>query len=427
MSRGATPRLATSRRSVAMLSWEGYDGTMQPRTGQKFHFERDLDAWSLDAAGNLYRIAADQPRPFYHAPADRYGLISERGQEGGNARKNLCLRSQALANWTASNLAVTDNSVTRGLLQLALLNDTSGSLEGRVERTDVNLLGSVAIYASLFVVAGTATQSQIILKQSGGTTVLDVTISWSGGVPSPSATTGTVLLTVNHGNGLYRLYLKCAGTPASGNATIQIIPAKTAASTGTLYAGGVQVELVGVSSYIITGAATVLASPDNGYWDFLPTPRAMTVYTEFLSFGACETAAGAIIVTGGVRSGDSPNNNGFDCFTIYWPGSTGLRGSMNHASLNEQTAQVSGAIVYGTRVEARLVLDGAGGLTFGTSLNGATEGTATASGVVLPSAWSHPRLNAGQHSAQMSGGGFLLTVVRVFPGVLSMADCRKLR
>lgn len=424
MSRGAVSRLPTSPRSVAMFSWDGSSGTPQPLTGQAFHHTRVGDAYSLDSQGNLYRVTEDQPRFEYDAATGLYGLLVE-----PIAVTNRVIRSQELSFWTASNLAtVTDAAKVRGMLKLSLLSDVSGAAEGYVERTDVSMTNGQVTGLGLFVIGGTSASSQIIARDSAATIKLDSTITWTAGVPSVAVATGTFRAAISLGNGLYRIMYRLATPGATGNGSVRIIPSKTAGTQGLIYAGGVQVEPGDGSGYHVTDATTETRQLSEQYWDSDGLPRSMTVYAKYVDWGMFVGLGGnARVLTVGYNGTDTPANTAGLKQIAFMVGAGGeAYGLLNWGTGNSNNLIPSGSVsTYRSLVEMRMAIDAvAGTVVFGKSIGGDTETTASASSITLPTAWTDPVVRLG-HS--LSGNGFLAATVRVFPEVVSMANCRILK
>lgn len=418
MSRGATPRLPTSPRSVAMFSWSGDDGSLVARTGHLFTFARSTQAWVLDKQGNIARVNEDQPLLRYHPATGSYGLVCL----PQNA-VNECYYGVTQGSWTLTNLTVAAAARMRGLLPLALLTDTDGVNRGTADAA-VNLYAGQANMVSLFVMAGTATSSAVQLLDNNGTVLLDILISWVAGVPTVSALTGVVVFAESCSAGMYRLGFRSANAVTTAAGKFRIAPARDASATGTMYAGGCQVEAVAVTEPIFTtGAANDVRAFGLGYWEFDAAPRSMTIFAELVDFGIFGTAGSEILTIGG--DGTSAPRGGTMKTAGFYTATNGVVGYMHHGGVFSSGATALALPTYGQRVELRFVMDeGTAGFTTGISINGAAEVVTQnlTTPWTLPSAWSNPRIYPGYNA-----NGFLLTELKVFAGSMDLLNCRMRR
>ena len=396
-----------------MFYWTAWDGTLTPRTLQTPTFRRDSIATFIDSEGRLARVAADQPRWYRHAETDLFGLLLE-----GLTSTNLCLRSEDFANWTAVNSpSQTANALRIGLLNLALLIDDSAVNQEYYQRTDVNMTGAACV-VSVFVAQGTspaASGTQILLIDSGAVTRLDVTVTWTAGVPTVTPATGTFLGKVACADGVYRLLLKTSANPAAGNATLRIIMAKTASQTGNIYAGGFQVEnnLNVPSQYIATTTATVNRPGEVLYWPLLAYLRDLTLYTRFTDLGSGLQGGAAVTVGDQATPPWMLVNSG-----------VGSTSAMVNAGGGTNTATVVAGSAFGLVGEMRNSVTKAGLITAGFAASGGSEATATLQGTALPDStpWGVQRL---QPAFGTGGGPILLNQIAVYPTVLTMDQLRK--
>ena len=134
------------------------------------------------------------------------------------------------------------------------------------------LAASTAYAGSLYIKAGTSTQSRVLLRDTtAGTNFADATINWSGGVPSiAGGATGTwTVAFVN--NGWYRLVgFGNSGATASPLITFSVFP-DASAGTGNLLVWGAQlVQGTSAGDYKATYAAAAAV----GYTDIYGQPFA---------------------------------------------------------------------------------------------------------------------------------------------------------
>lgn len=429
MSRGAIFRTPTALRSLALFAWDGRDNEDVARTGQALTFVRNDPAWAMGTEGKLFRVQEDQPRFAYHKATGAYGMLIE-----PTAVTNACTQPKNFASWTVVNSpSRVAAACDLGVLKLDYLTDDSGSLQEYYSLAQT--LAAAQYVVSLYISRGyTANSGQITLADVTPTTRLDAQINWTGDVPSLAMTTGTALQVEEVPNVLsplgYKVYRisMLAVSASAGAGTLTVRPVKTAASTGQMYAGGVQVEQIttgqtGPRSYI--HLASGVRAAETAYWSIAFAPVALTLYTSFVNLGVAEVA-GTIIGLGHDGTGTQPNGS----LVLNREIATGRFDAIYKSGGVSYTAQRSlTAPTYGQRVELRAVLRAGGGaaatatapLTIGVSVNSAAETTADGGPpVVLDSAWGSSRLYAGVGSIP----GFLLEALKVFPGALTMAECR---
>lgn len=168
--------------------------------------------------------------------------------------QNACLSSEDFSTtWVAVNAPTRSGGAANcGPINLDLIGDTNAAaLSGYTQAITLN--GSLYLPStksvSLFVKQGTSVSSVIRLRSNGSDVVL-AAITWSGGVPQVTITTGdTGMVTadkvVTMTNGVYRIRLRGTGWSSSGSTTIEVYPATdaslSAGATGTIYVGGVHV------------------------------------------------------------------------------------------------------------------------------------------------------------------------------------------
>lgn len=249
-------------------------------------FARATTATTVLSTGLVGSVASGQPRSLY-SPAGVYlGYYAEQ------ISTNLCLQSENFGTtWVAIGTPIrTSGADTCGTVSLDSLNDAdAGTLDGY---SQVVTFTSNAVKAiSVYVKAGTSTSSVIRVRDTTATAdVLLVTLAWSGGVPTPTATTGTVIETQALGNSVFRVRMATATVTAANTNQIEIYPATTSAlvvgNTGTMLCGGVQAENnTFPTSYIPTTTATVTRNADNLTYPFAGNANAATgsIYAEVMT------------------------------------------------------------------------------------------------------------------------------------------------
>lgn len=226
-------------------------------------FTRATAATTILGNGLVASVASGSPRSLY-SPAGLYlGYYAEQ------LMTNLCLQSENFgATWVAigtpTQVAAQD---TCGVVTLSLVGDAdAATLDGYSQAVTFTANAVKAI--SAYFKAGTSTSTVIRVRDTtGAADRLLVTLTWSGGVPTAAATTGTVLETQALGNNVYRIRMATAAVTAANTNQIEIYPATTSGlavgNTGNVLVGGVQAEDgTYPTSYIPTVAATVSRNAD---------------------------------------------------------------------------------------------------------------------------------------------------------------------
>lgn len=224
-----------------------------------------------------------QPAPYYHGAmvdgvkyfsTNRSGVsLTTYGYLSEPASTNLVLQSE---NFGTTWAAVGATSPTRsaaaarcGRVVLDLLGDDSAlAAEGYTQT--VTFTGNAVKSISFVIKQGTSTSSVVRLRDNTGLADrLLLAITWSGGVPTVTMTTGTLEGTSSMANGCYRVRVQTTSVTAANTNTLEVYPATTAAfaigNTGDIYVGGVMAEddAAQCSTYIPTTTATVTRNADS--------------------------------------------------------------------------------------------------------------------------------------------------------------------
>ncbi len=263
---------------------------------------------------------------------------------------------------------------------------------------------------------------QIGVKE-GSTWRMLLTITWSNGVPSVTATNGTYLGQRYVGNGYYAIYGAAPSVDASETNTIQLFPAATASQTGAFDVYRVNAYNAVVPQYSIQ-SASVTSTVETFYTDFVAPPQAMTVYAKFQDAGSLAQGATRGIVHIGGTSATSGAR-----FQITVPSTSAYRVGYSDGTTGISSDITSSAAVWSSTVELRGVLTAAGSLVAGQSLNGGTEtlgdAVTTPGSVPLPSAWSGQRIYIGSRATVSQGVG-VYQAIKVARGEKTMAQMRAL-
>lgn len=346
------------------------------------------------------------------------------------SRSNVCLQSENFGTtWTTvgsptrSAAAHTASGITLDLLG----DDDAAAAEAYAQ--SVVFTGDAAKCISIFIKQGSATSTLIGMFDltSGGADRLNAKITWSGGLPVITTTTGTSLGYETLKDGVFRILLRSAAVTAANTNSLRVYPASDntvlASATGNVYVGGVQAEdAAGApSSYIPTTSAGVARSVDALYFPFAFVPQELTMYIKFWESGAVGEVNGVIACLGpGTAAGAylrlSENGGAFTGYrALHWNGS-GI-----------PTSAPTGTPTLGQLVELRVVLASTGAITCGQSIGGGTETVGATSAVnALASSWGETRLYLGQATGGASPGLAAYEHVKVAAGTKTLAEMRLL-
>jgi hypothetical protein len=209
-------------------------------------------------------IAANTARSYYDPTTLQYlGYLAE------EARTNLVLRSEdfSLA-WAAVGTPTRSAAAkTCGALNMDLIgDDAAGTLEGYTQT--ITYTADATKTVSLFIAQGTSTSTIIRLRDTTAPADrLLAAITWSGGLPVITMTTGTSQGYTTFPGSIFRIQLLTTSVTAANTNSLQVYPATDAAlsvaNTGNVYIGGVQSENGAfATSYIPTAAATSTRAAD---------------------------------------------------------------------------------------------------------------------------------------------------------------------
>lgn len=237
----------TRERASGLLFAFGVDD-MSPTlvTGQTLALTRATGRTVFDQTGRVSHIAHSQwPWSMVYNSAE---ATWEPTLDVRPATTNLCLQSENFGTtWAAiSTPTRTAAALTVGDVALDLLSDTSAAaLQGYSQV--VTFTGNAVKAASFFSAPGTNTSLVVRLRDvTGAANRLLATITWTGGVPTVTMTTGTNIGVIACANGAYRFQFQTTSVTAANTNQLEVYPATTAAlavaNTGTAYVGGVQVE-----------------------------------------------------------------------------------------------------------------------------------------------------------------------------------------
>ena len=280
-------------------------------------FTRATAATTVLSTGLIGDVATGVARSRYD-PAS----LTYQGYFGEQSATNVCLQSEDFeTTWAAiGSVTITGATDTCGVVSLSTLDDSSAAELQGVSQA-ITFTGNAVKSLSLFFKQGTSSSSVIRLRdESAGADRLLAAITWSGGVPTVTMTTGTLLQTAGPfgASGVYRAEMLTTSATAANTNRLELYPATDAAldvgGTGTIICGGVMAcnEANSKSfSYIKTTTASVTRNSDAlSYTSDNISASEGTVYAECSVTGPGTTSncffidggsfsAGGLIVYGG--------------------------------------------------------------------------------------------------------------------------------
>lgn len=299
---------ALTRRTREWFHWSSDDATLQPRSRQAPTFTRATTATLTDRWGNVITVPSGVPR-WSVVPGDVTSLSPRTALLLERATVNKCLHSNDLTQWTNNGCVLTANARVHGHLALTLVADDNASAVESVYRTVT--CGQAYGVLSAYVSAGTApAASGVTLRLwdvTAGVARGGVVLTWTGGVPTPTAVGGATVGVVQVGPRLWRVWAIMPSGIVTGNSNrVEVLPATTSAQTGDVYIGGVQYEDAREpSSVVFTTASTGTRNADVLTWSMTPSvgtlawPNAFTVALE-TARPAHHAYTGTVDVAGGV-------------------------------------------------------------------------------------------------------------------------------
>lgn len=225
---------------------------------------------------------------------------------------NLITSSENFGAWTVSGtpvLTATQSDPANGTAAY-LIADDDGAAQEYITLTPTFTTDAVSKAVSIFLKMGTslaAGGSDIQLRDTtAGADRLLMNVTWSNGVATVTATTGTHIGTTRHRDGWYRFLFRTTAVTVANTNALRIVPASTAAQTGNIYAYGVQAEnALNPTSYIPTSGGTDARTADSLTFPFAARVQTMTVYLRYTQNGTLPIASGTAQVWGIGTSGVS--------------------------------------------------------------------------------------------------------------------------
>lgn len=347
------------------------------------------------------------------------------------SRTNLCLQSENFGTTWALNgtpTRVAASHTASGVTLDLIGDDDAGVAEGYNQT--ITFTADAVKAVSLFVKQGSSTSSVVrLLDSTAGANRLVAALTWSGGLPSVTASTGTFVGYDTLADGVFRLLFATTSVTAANVNTLQVRPATDAAlsvaNIGTLYAGGVQAENALVpSSYIPTTTATVTRAADVLYFTLPPSltpPVAITVYVRFIELGGVAIPNARVLAIAESASNVNSlriigNGNNYGAIVADAAGAT--LGSSSAAATPARGQVVEFRALVSTTIQ------------LGQSISGAAEVLAAASSpYTMPTAWGSgtPKIFFGTSDTSGSNqAGNGITHVVVAFGTKTLAEMREL-
>jgi len=419
------------RRSRFLLDWsadsclERPDRLLTALTGQAATFARATVGTMIDAGGRVNLAVHSEPR-FEWVDLDGDGVRETPGLLLEGTRTNLLLQSENFgATWaTVGTPTRTVAAKLCGVLTLDLLGDDDGTaLEGYTQ--PASFTGNAAKAVSLHLAAGTSTSTVVRLRDTtAAADRLLAVITWSAGVPTVTMTTGTNLGGTNGeflSDGVYRFRFQTTAVTAANVNSVQLYPATTSglavATTGTVYAGGMQAEnALFPSSYLPTTTATVTRNADSCSLVCNVVPRALTLYGKARSLQP-SVFDGSFLAALGTAAGTR--------LTVHrTSGAASLTGTHRSAA-GTVTSAAAATVVLNNLLEWRTVLGADGSLQQFASVNGAAETSGSASAAnALDAAWAAQTLYLNQDPTPANQGFLVLFALRLAAGAEPIAVLR---
>lgn len=229
------------------------------------------------------------------------------------ASTNLIVESSDFGTtWTNSGTVLTSGqSDPMGTSTAYLVEDNSAAAAESISITPTFTTDAVSKAISVFVKAGTATTSVVNLQDvTAGASRLTVSLAWSNGVPTATASVGTHLSTVRHINGWYRILCRTTAVTVANTNTVFLYPAgTTVGDTGTCNFFGVQAEnALNPTSYIPTDGGTDARTRDKCTFPLVAKVQSCTAYVRLVQQGTLPlsgAAAGLYLCLGGVSTAET--------------------------------------------------------------------------------------------------------------------------
>lgn len=335
----------TSRYSECALHFRGADCRLLAVGGSPptpLTFARTSKAWALDAAGRWREVNYGIER-WVAVDTDGDGVYDDCGILLEAATTNLVKGSENVggADWTNVGAAtITLGVATSGALTFARLQDTSAGAVQFVQQgvsAYTNFVTGTPGVLSVHLMAPTVNGAHgngIALWDSTASVYRALaTITWSGGVPTVTATPGTALPAIALGDGVWWVRVLTTAVTTANAHIVFLLPSNASfvADVGDMFVGGVQLtggsvpqsHIVTPIGALATRAVELLTVP--ALWTVLDTE---TWYVKLARPSWFDVPSGtALSNSGGAMSPYllSRGSGGGPRLSIYGPSASGAR------------------------------------------------------------------------------------------------------
>lgn len=262
----AATAASTGRLSVYIATGNGTASYTGDGTSGIYIWGAQLsDSASLDPY--VYNPAAAAASAAYYGPRFDYDpvTLAAKGLLIEEARTNICTYSAQFDLWTNSGATVTSNSTAAPSGETAADTIARATSASDSVYNTITFTGDGVKAISVWIKKGTSPSSLINLYDATATVYrLWADVTWSGTTPVLAFTNGSLLNSVNYGNGWWRLELATTAVTAANTNRFYIHPGRTGSANGdTVYCWGAQAENASfATSYIPTVASQVTRSAD---------------------------------------------------------------------------------------------------------------------------------------------------------------------
>jgi hypothetical protein len=341
------------------------------------------------------------------------------------ARTNL-ISDDNLDNWTKSNTPVItsgQDDPAGGTGAYTVEDDDGANVEfiylavtytGDGVKTVVFVIAENTMPAAgeqrLFVVDTTAPANRL---------QADIT-AWSDGEPTITMTTGTEVFRRELLNSYWAVYFQTTAVVAANANRVEIVPAATAAQTGSIdvYRANTFDATVPPQSILDAG---VTKAADHLYHAYLALPQAMTAYVSFVE-GGTALLSGLRIAVVGIDGGAAGNR-----LDILADNDRYRALCVNGGSSSDSLMGAATAPDLGDFVELRVTVSATGVCQIHQSINGATEVAGVAGGAAgVPGTWQGERLVLNSLGDGTQAGVNAFVAHKIAPGVRTLSEMRAL-
>lgn len=330
-----------------------------------------------------------------------------------DARTNV--NTSALSAWTSDGASITTGQADPAGGTVAVkITQTGGN--SRILGPNAAFTGDGVKALQFGVLGGTSAASTILLRDTTASAVrVQVTVTWTAGVPSLSivAGAGTLFPVVALSGGYYVIAFAANGVVAANANRVEISPDNS--NTGKfITAYRPNIENASFPSSFLD--ASVTRGADSYSLPYTAPPSETSVYVKFVEGGTL-LASGAVVNLSALVNANPQ-------FLLWAQG--GFYQSRHHNGTTSVASTLAVAPAFGDTVELLARLFGDGSVDVTQSINGAASTSATQSAALaLPAAWS------GQLAILNAAGGgsvgfIALQSLKIVAGARSLSEMRAL-